>query len=109
MKSPIDVVKGRVIDYDERTGEVVIRAKYDDWLTMTKREYKTCLVQLIDNRPLSDKQRKACYALLGEISDYTGQSKEQTKEWIEGFELVQGSMDDVFLNVTGKDLEGRSE
>lgn len=34
---------------------------------------------------------------------------EQTKEWIEGFELVQGSMDDVFLNVTGKDLEGRSE
>lgn len=82
MKSPIDVVKGRVIDYDERTGEVVIRAKYDDWLTMTKREYKTCLVQLIDNRPLSDKQRKACYALLGEISDYTGQSKEQTKEWM---------------------------
>lgn len=26
------------------------------------------------------------------------------KEWIAGFEVVQGSMDDVFLNVTGKEL-----
>ncbi|MDE6219446.1 MAG: ABC transporter ATP-binding protein [Lachnospiraceae bacterium] len=28
---------------------------------------------------------------------------------IDGFEMVQGSMDDVFLNVTGKTLEGESE
>ncbi len=27
------------------------------------------------------------------------------KEFLEGFELIQGSMDDVFLNVTGKSLE----
>ena len=26
--------------------------------------------------------------------------------FIEGFEMVQGSMDDVFLNVTGRTLEG---
>ena len=25
---------------------------------------------------------------------------------LEGFEVVQGSMDDVFLNVTGRKLEG---
>lgn len=29
-----------------------------------------------------------------------------TEELLEGFELVQGSMDDVFLNITGKNLEG---
>ena len=27
---------------------------------------------------------------------------------IDGFEMVQGSMDDVFLNVTGKALEGKA-
>ncbi len=30
---------------------------------------------------------------------------EEVKGLIEGFEMVQGSMDDVFLNVTGKNLE----
>lgn len=29
----------------------------------------------------------------------------ETEELLEGFELVQGSMDDVFLNITGKSLE----
>lgn len=28
----------------------------------------------------------------------------KVKEWVNGFEVVQGSMDDVFLNVTGKKL-----
>ena len=29
----------------------------------------------------------------------------ETEELLDGFELVQGSMDDVFLNITGKNLE----
>ena len=82
MKTPVDVVKGRIVGYDERRQEVLIRAPYGDWYTMTKREYKNCLVQLIDNRPLSDKQRKLCYALLREISEYTGQGMDPTKEWM---------------------------
>ena len=82
MKSPIDAVKGRIVDYDERRGELLIRAPYGDWYTMTKREYDSCLVQLIDKRPLSDKQRKMCYALLREIADYTGQGMDPTKEWM---------------------------
>lgn len=80
MKSPTETVKGRIVGYDERTGELLIRARYDDWVTMTRREFKECLVQPIDSRPLSDKQRRACYALLREISDYTGMSQERTKE-----------------------------
>ena len=82
MKTPIDVVKGKIVGYDDRRQEVLIRAPYDDWHTLTKREYKNCLVQLVDNRPLSDKQRKMCYALLREIGDYTGQGTEPTKEWM---------------------------
>lgn len=82
MKSPIDTVKGRIVGYDERRGELLIRAPYDDHYTLTKRNYKTCLVQLVDSRPLSDAQRRMCYALLREIADFTGQGEDQVKEWM---------------------------
>lgn len=82
MKSPVETVKGRIVGYDERTQELLIRAPYDDWMTMTKREFKQCLVQPIDSRPLSDKQRRSCYALLREIAEYTGQGMDPTKEWM---------------------------
>lgn len=82
MKTPIDVVRGAITDYDERSGVLTIKAQYPDWVTMVKRGYKNCNVQLIDSRPLSDKQRRACYALLREISDFTGQGTDSTKEWM---------------------------
>lgn len=82
MKSPNETVKGRIVGYDERRGELLIRAPYDDYITMTRREFKECLVQPIDSRPLSDKQRKACYALLREISDFTGMGADPTKEYM---------------------------
>lgn len=81
MKTPIDVVKGKVVDIDEK-GEVTIKVRYDDWITFLKRGYKDCLVQMIDSRPLSDKQRKACYALLREIADYAGMGTDSTKEYM---------------------------
>jgi len=80
MKKPVDTVKGRIVGYDEKRGEVLIRAPYSDWPVMLKRQYKECLVQMVDSRPLSDKQRKACYALIGEISEYTGEGKSPAKE-----------------------------
>lgn len=82
MRSPVDTVKGRIVGYDEKRQELLIRAPYDDVFTLTKREFKQCLVQPIDNRPLSDKQRKACYALLREISDFTGMGDDPTKEYM---------------------------
>lgn len=82
MKSPMETVRGRIVGYDERRQELLIRAPYDDWMTMTRRDYKEVLVQPIDSRPLSDKQRRMCYALLREISDYTGQGADATKEWM---------------------------
>lgn len=81
MKTPIDTVKGKIVDYDEKTGEVLIRARYDDISTMCRREYKECLIQMVDSRPISNKQRKACYALIREIANYTGQGLDPTKEW----------------------------
>ena len=89
MKSPIDTVKGRIVGYDERRGELLIRAPYDDHYTMTKRNYKQCLVQLVDSRPLSDAQRRMVYALLREISDFTGMGEDQTKTYMKLKFLVE--------------------
>ena len=61
---------------------MLVRVPYGDIHTMLKRDYKECLVQLVDSRPLSDKQRRACYALMNEISDYCGMSRDQTKEYM---------------------------
>jgi hypothetical protein len=77
----VDVVKGRIIDYDERTGEVTIKASYSDLYTMLKRGYRECNIQMIDSRPLSEKQRKCCYSLIRAISDYTGMGEHAVKEW----------------------------
>ena len=82
MKSPVETVKARIVGYDDRRGELLIRAPYPDWPTMVKREFQECLVQPIDGRPLSDKQRRSCYALLREIAEYTGQGMDPTKEWM---------------------------
>lgn len=82
MKSPIDTVKGVIVGYDDKTSEIIIRARYDDLPMIIKREYKTCLVQLEDSRKLSDKQRRCCYAMLREVSDFTGMGLDRTKEYM---------------------------
>jgi len=80
MRKAMETVKGRIVGYDEKRQELLIRAPYDDVFTLTKRDFKECLVQPIDSRHLSDKQRRACYALLREISDYVGEGIDRTKE-----------------------------
>lgn len=88
MKSPIDVVKGRIVDIDEH-GIVTIKCRYDDWRMLLRRQYSECLVQMIDGRPLSDKQRRTCYKLLREISNYTGMGLDPTKEMLKIKFLVE--------------------
>lgn len=94
MKSPVETVRGRIVGYDERRGELLIRAPYSDWVTMTARQFKECLVQPMDSRPLSDKQRKACYALMGAIADYAGMSKDRTKELMK-IKFLSENMEDM--------------
>lgn len=82
MKSPIDIIRGRIVDYDPRTSEVTIKAVYPDWPMMVKREYRDCNIQMIDGRPLSDKQRRTCYALLRDIANFSGMGLDPTKEYM---------------------------
>lgn len=80
MKDAVEVVKGRIVDVSQ-DGELTIKAKCDIGM-LVKRDYQECVVQLQDSRPLSDKQRRSCYALLREIADFTGMGVEQSKEWL---------------------------
>jgi hypothetical protein len=81
MKSPIDIIKGRIVDIDER-GTMTIKAYYPDWYMLVKREYRDCNIQLIDGRPMSDKQRRTCYAFLKDIANFTGMGLDPTKEYM---------------------------
>lgn len=99
MKTPIDVVRGRIVDIDERRGVAVIECPYTDWRTMTRREYRECNVQFIDSRKVSDKQRRTCYMLIREISKYTGMGLDPTKEYLKLKFLVddlQATADHMF-------------
>lgn len=44
------------------------------------RKVKEVYIDLIDSRPLSDRQRRMCYALIGAIADWSGSSREEIKE-----------------------------
>ena len=52
MKSPIDIIKGRIVDYDPRTSEVTIKARYPDWMMLTKREYRDLMVTSTPRRSI---------------------------------------------------------
>lgn len=75
-------VRGRIVDYDEKRGEIVIRAPYQDFATMCRREYKDVEIVLIDSRPLSSKQRRSCYAMIREIAEWAGDDASEVKEYL---------------------------
>ena len=80
MADTIDRVRGRIVDYDERRGEILIRAPYADFPAMCRREYKEVDITLIDSRPLSAAQRRNCYAMIREIATWCGDTTDSMKE-----------------------------
>ena len=102
MRTPVDVITGRIVDYDERSGELTIKARYPDWWLAVKREYRQCRIQLIDGRPLSTKQRNVCYKLMREIAESTGHGVDRVKEEMKAKfiaeEMFDGLDDDFSLS-----------
>lgn len=66
------MLKGKIIDLKE-DGTALIACKVDIG-QFVHRNVKECYVDLIDSRPLSDKQRRMCYALTQAIADWAGTS-----------------------------------
>lgn len=80
MARLIERIRGRIVGYDERRRELLIRAPYDDFVTMDRREYREVDVIPIDSRPLSDRQRKCCYAMLNAIAEWSGEELDILKD-----------------------------
>lgn len=72
------MLKGKITDIKE-DGTIVIKAVVPIH-QIIHRQVKECYIDLIDSRPLSDKQRKMCYALINAIADWSGSTTEEVKE-----------------------------
>lgn len=94
MTALIDRVKGKITGYDERRGVVTIEAPYEDFATMCRREYKEVEITMLDSRPLSDKQRKSCYAMLREIAEWSGHQPDFIKDKMK-FDFIASLVDDM--------------
>lgn len=75
----IDRVKARIVGYDEKTGEAIIRASAS-FFKLAHQQQREVWCEFIDSRPLSDRQRRNCYAMIREISNWSGDTPEATKE-----------------------------
>lgn len=72
------MLKGKVVGLSE-DGTVTIKAQVP-LAQFLHREVKEVYVDMIDSRPLSDKQRRMCYALVKAIADWSGSGTEEVKE-----------------------------
>ena len=72
------MLKGKIIDLKE-DGTALIACKVDIG-KFVHRQVKECYVDLIDSRPLSDKQRRMCYSMVRAIADWSGSSPESVKQ-----------------------------
>ena len=72
------MLKGKVIDLKE-DGTAVIEVPVNIG-QFVHRKVREVYIDPIDSRPLSDKQRRMCYALIKAISDWAGSDPEEIKE-----------------------------
>lgn len=72
------MVKGKIIQVNE-DGTAIIKANINTY-DLIKKNISECYVDFIDSRPLSEKQRKMCYALINAIAEWSGSSTHEIKE-----------------------------
>ena len=94
MTKVIDRVRGKIVNYDEKRSVVLIEAPYEDFATMCRREYKEVEITMLDSRPLSEKQRRSCYAMLREIADWSGYEPDEIKDMMK-FNFIGTLVDDM--------------
>lgn len=72
------MLKGTLVRLNE-DGTALIKAQLPLGQVL-HREVKEVYIDMIDSRPLSDKQRKMCYAMIKAIADWSGSSTEEVKQ-----------------------------
>lgn len=72
------MIKGKIVELRE-DGTAVIEVVVP-LAQIIHQKVKEVYVELIDSRPLSDKQRRMCYALIHAIAEWSGSFTEEIKE-----------------------------
>lgn len=72
------MIQGKIVNYDGN--KIYIIAEYGDIEKYTLKKYERANIELIDGRGISRKQQKSIYALLRDISLYTGYTPEEIKQ-----------------------------
>lgn len=72
------MTKGIIKDIRE-DGTVVIVSTINT-NDFVRKKIRECYIDYIDSRPLSDKQRRMCYALISAIAEWSGSSTQDIKE-----------------------------
>lgn len=68
-------IKGYIKDIDSDC--ITITAPFKDYMSVIKQEITECEIRLDDGRRISADQRKKIYALLRDISEWSGLIKKQ--------------------------------
>lgn len=72
------MLKGKIVDV-RQDGTAVIEAKVNV-SKIIRQNISEAYIDLIDSRPLSDKQRKMCYAMISAIAAWSGSTSEEIKQ-----------------------------
>lgn len=73
-----NIIDGKITDYDE-SGELTIKARYENVDRLIKCGYKEARIMLQDSRTITAEQRKKIYAMIAEIADFMGEYTEIVK------------------------------
>lgn len=74
----MEVIDGKITGYNER-GEMIITALYNNTAAFARCGYKECRIALRDSRKITNEQRRKAYALLDEITEWSGDMPEYLK------------------------------
>jgi len=91
-------VSGTPYDLREKYSADVLKIKPHSEFAVTLREY-------LDSSGFGWKDKEQLVHIKIKDSQQAIDILEHSRKWIESFEMLHGSMDDVFLNVAGRELE----
>lgn len=74
----MEIITGKIVGWER--GYLIIRAPYDNAERFIRREYEEVEIGLRDGRRITPEQRRKAYALMGEISEWSGTEPEEIKE-----------------------------
>lgn len=74
----MEIINGKIVGWER--GYLIIRAPYDNAERFIRREYEEVEIGLRDGRRITPEQRRKAYALMGEISEWSGTEPEEIKE-----------------------------